>query len=179
MNKDLEIIALRPQLISFFLSKTGVTLEKAEGLYQDLYIKTKLSLDSGVYIEEGKFKKWIFKVANNLLMDYYRYRNRVSRKTFSTYGDLDNYILLQDPDPSIEEILINEDEIEILKKVISRLSPRQKEVVEMRIFKNMAFREVVEETGRGLNTVLGNYRYGIIKIKKVLKLWNRNYQLKT
>lgn len=178
MNKDLEIIDLRPDLITFFYSKQGISFTKAEGLYQDLFIKVRKSIEAGSYREEGKFKSWIFNVANNMVMDFYRRRKRISRKTYSTYKGKSSFEYIPDPDLNMEEILIEAENFKTLKEVIKMIDPPQREVIEMRIYKRMAFREVVEETGRGLNTVLGNYRYGIINIKKKLKLWNPKLQLK-
>lgn len=137
-----------------------------DDVFQDTFIKVIKTLKSNSYNEEGKFLPWVMRIAHNLVIDNYRKKAKMPmvRETeeFSIFEKI-NF-----DDKSIENQLIS-DQIKIdLNKVIDKLPKEQKEVLVMRYFNDLSFKEIAEETGVSLNTALGRMRYAILNLKKLI-----------
>lgn len=141
--------------------------ELAEDIFQDTFIKVINTLKSGNYKEEGKFLQWVMRIANNLKIDYYRKVQRMP--TFESSDDFDIFDFISEIDPSPEQKIIMNHIYEEAKNIIQFLPPEQREVLEMRIFQGISFKDISELTGVSINTALGRMRYALINLRKIIK----------
>ena len=141
--------------------------ELAEDIFQDTFIKVINTLRSGNYKEEGKFVQWVMRIANNLKIDYFRKMQRMP--VFEGNGDFDIFDVIYGTDPSIEQKMITEQIYEELRVLITMLPDEQREVLEMRIYNDISFKDIAEITGVSINTALGRMRYALINLRKIIK----------
>ena len=138
----------------------------AQDLFQDTFIKVVNTLKAGSYNEEGKFLPWIMRIAHNLVIDFFRKNKRFP--TFDKNQNYDIFQLIKDDNPSIERHLIDKQILNDLQKIVVKLPEDQKEVLNMRLYKEMSFKEISEVTGVSINTALGRMRYAIINLRKLI-----------
>ena len=141
--------------------------ELAEDIFQDTFIKVINTLRSGNYKEEGKFVQWVMRIANNLKIDYFRKMQRMP--VFEGNGDFDIFDVIYGSDPSVEQKMITEQIYEELRVLITMLPDEQREVLEMRIYNDISFKDIAEITGVSINTALGRMRYALINLRKIIK----------
>ena len=153
------------KLYNFIYSKV-LNKDNAEDLFQETFIKVIKTLKRGVYNEEGKFLPWIMRIAHNLVIDFFRKSKRFP--SFDKNEKYDIFQLIKDDNPSIERHLIDKQILNDLKKIIIKLPRDQKEVLDMRLYKEMSFKEISENTGVSINTALGRMRYAIINLRKLI-----------
>ena len=166
-ENSLEILVNRHKykLYNFIYSKV-LNKDNAEDLFQETFIKVIKTLKRGVYNEEGKFLPWIMRIAHNLVIDFFR-----KNKRFPAFDQNENFDILQllkDENPSIERDLIDKQILNDLKKIIVKLPQDQRDVLNMRLYKEMSFKEISENTGVSINTALGRMRYAIINLRKLI-----------
>ena len=141
--------------------------ELAEDIFQDTFIKVINTLRSGNYKEEGKFLQWVMRIANNLKIDYYRKIQRMP--AFESNDDFDIFDFISEVDMSVEQKMITEQIYEDVKQIVQYLPDEQREVLEMRIFQGISFKDISEQTGVSVNTALGRMRYALINLRKIIK----------
>ena len=141
--------------------------ELAEDIFQDTFIKVINTLKSGNYKEEGKFLQWVMRIANNLKIDYYRKVQRMP--AYETSTDFDIFDIINGTDPSIEQKIITEQIYNDAKSLIQYLPEEQREVLEMRIYDDVSFKDIADITGVSINTALGRMRYALINLRKIMK----------
>ena len=141
--------------------------ELAEDIFQDTFIKVINTLRSGNYKEEGKFLQWVMRIANNLKIDYYRKNQRMPMLESGTEYDIFDFI--SEVDMSVEQKMITEQIYEDVKRAVQYLPDEQREVLEMRIFQGISFKDISELTGVSINTALGRMRYALINLRKIIK----------
>ena len=139
----------------------------AEDLFQDTFIKVIRTLRQGKYREEGKFLPWVLRIAHNLAVDYFRKANRMS--TTSGSEDFDIFDIIKHSDDSVEEVVVQEEIKTDLKSLIEELPEKQKEVLIMRHYCEMSFKEIAEETNVSINTALGRMRYALINLRGLIE----------
>ena len=166
-EKSLEILVNKHKfkLYNFIYSKV-LNKDNAEDLFQETFIKVIKTLKRGVYNEEGKFLPWIMRIAHNLVIDFFRKNKRFP--SFDKNEKYDIFQLIKDENPSIERYLIDDQIQKDIKKIIIKLPQDQKEVLNMRLYKEMSFKEISEATGVSINTALGRMRYAIINLRKLI-----------
>ncbi len=143
--------------------------ELAEDLFQDVFVKVIVRLRSGKYQENGKFHAWLLRVAHNLIIDYYRrLPNEAVISNDASEVDLfkDNSLPIHE---SREDELINQQLIEEVKHLIAKLPESQRQVLTMRYYEELSFKEIAELTHCSINTALGRMRYALINLKKMAK----------
>jgi RNA polymerase sigma factor (sigma-70 family) len=139
----------------------------AEDLMQETFIKALAQIKAGNYANEGKLSAWLARVAHNLCMDYFRVTKRNVKVTLSDGRDIFDFIKI------LEEN--TEDKLEKIqsgtraKQILELIPHEQREVVVMRLFGEMSFAEIAEETGVSLNTALGRMRYGLLNLRKLVQ----------
>jgi RNA polymerase sigma-70 factor (ECF subfamily) len=138
----------------------------ADDLFQDTFIKVINTLRSGSYNEEGKFIHWVMRIAHNLVIDHFRKKKRLPIKENSE--DRDTFELLDLKIESIEDILITDQIHKDLKLLIEHLPKEQKEVLLMRHYIGMSFKDIAEQTDVSINTALGRMRYAILNIRRLV-----------
>lgn len=141
--------------------------ELAEDIFQDTFIKVINTLRSGNYKEEGKFLQWVMRIANNLKIDYYRKIQRMP--AFESNDDFDIFDFISEVDMSVEQKMITDQIYEDVKNIVQYLPEEQREVLEMRIFQGISFKDISEQTGVSINTALGRMRYALINLRKIIK----------
>lgn len=141
--------------------------ELAEDIFQDTFIKVIVTLRSGNYKEEGKFVQWVMRIANNLKIDYFRKMQRMP--AFETNGEFDIFDVIYGTDPSIEQKIITKQIHQEVSNLVQLLPDEQREVLEMRIYQDISFKDIAEMTNVSINTALGRMRYALINLRKIIK----------
>lgn len=142
--------------------------QHADDIFQDTFIKVIHTLKSGSYKEEGKFIQWVMRIAHNLVIDHFR-RGRRIPLVESVNGEgnvLDN---LRIYDESIEDRMINEQIHNDVRALIDFLPPEQRDVLVMRHYADMSFKDIAEQTDVSINTALGRMRYALINLRKMIE----------
>lgn len=167
-EKALEILINKhnQRLSSFIYSKV---LDRAitEDIFQDTFIKVIRTLKRGAYNEEGKFLPWVMRIAHNLIIDHFRRNKRMPK--FEGSEDFNIFSVLGDDKLDAERQLIKDQIDSDLGLLIEELPDDQKEVLIMRIYKDMSFKEISENTGVSINTALGRMRYALINLRKIIE----------
>lgn len=140
--------------------------ELAEDIFQDTFIKVINTLKTGNYKEEGKFLQWVMRIANNLKIDHYRKVQRMP--TYETSTDFDIFDVINGTDPSVEQKIITEQIYNDAKSLIQYLPDEQREVLEMRIYDDVSFKDIADMTNVSINTALGRMRYALINLRKIM-----------
>ena len=153
------------KIYAFILSKIR-NRDLAEDIFQDTFIKVINSLQKGKYNEEGKFLPWVMRIANNLVIDYFRKSKKM--RTIAPTDDFDIFDILQDGEKNVEDNLVNNQIHKDLRKLIEHLPEDQKEVLKMRYYAELSFKEISESTGVSINTALGRMRYALINLRKLI-----------
>jgi RNA polymerase sigma factor (sigma-70 family) len=138
----------------------------ADDIFQDTFIKVINTLRSGTYKEEGKFIQWVMRIAHNLIIDHFRKSRRIPVIDVRD-NDFDIFNTIKYTDDSVEQRLIVDQIHEDIKKMIEYLPPEQKEVLKMRHYDEMSFKEIAEQTSVSINTALGRMRYALINLRKM------------
>lgn len=144
--------------------------EVTEDLFQETFIKVVNHLKGGRYNEEGKFLPWVTRIAHNLVIDHFR-RNKKMPLVRSN-DDYDVFGTVAQPGKNVEERLVNAQVDDDVRKLIDHLPPEQREVVVMRTYLGLSFKEIAEYTGVSINTALGRMRYALINMRKLVKEHN-------
>jgi len=168
---SLSLLITRHQqrIYSFIYSKV-YDKDVAEDIFQDTFIKVIRTLKKGRYNEEGKFLPWVMRISHNLVIDHFRKNKRMPK--FENSGDFNIFSVLSDSGLNAEKQII-QDQIEAdLQELIKELPADQLEVLVMRIYKDMSFKEISENTGVSINTALGRMRYALINLRKVIEKHN-------
>ena len=167
-ENSLEILVHRhkSKIYNFIFSKI-LDRDTAEDIFQETFIKVIRTLKNGSYNEEGKFLSWVMRISHNLIIDFFRKSNRMPK--FQPSDDYDIFQFIKDAVPSVENKLINQQVVDDLKKLILQLPNDQKEVINMRIYRDMSFKEISDITGVSINTALGRMRYAIINLRKIVE----------
>ena len=164
-SKSFEVLIQKHKnkIYAFILSKIR-NKDLAEDIFQETFIKVINSLQKGKYNEEGKFLPWVMRIANNLVIDYFRKAKKM--RTIAPTNDFNIFDILQDGDRNIEDNLVNDQVHKDLRKLIEYLPEDQKEVLKMRYYAELSFKEISESTGVSINTALGRMRYALINLRK-------------
>lgn len=142
----------------------------ANDIFQDTFIKIIITLKEKRYNEEGKFIVWAKRIAHNLIIDYFRFNSKNHRVSTISHDDDEFSIfdILQEPSENIEDQLIKNQIFEDLHGMIHFLPESQQEVIKLRFFDGLSFKEIAEHTGTSINTTLGRVRYALINLRKVM-----------
>jgi RNA polymerase sigma factor (sigma-70 family) len=139
----------------------------AEDIFQDTFIKVINTLKAGKYNEEGKFLPWVTRIAHNLVIDHFRREKRAP--TINNGDDFDIFEVLGNYDESTEDRMVREQTYKDLKALIHLLPSEQKEVLIMRHFGDMSFKEIADITDVSINTALGRMRYALNNLRKMMQ----------
>ncbi len=170
-EKALEILINRHnQRISSFIYSKVLDRDVTEDIFQDTFIKVIKTLKKGNYSEEGKFLPWVMRIAHNLIIDHFRKNKRMPK--FEGSDDFNIFSVIGDDKLNAEKQLIKDQIDSDLTLLIEELPEDQKEVLLMRIYKDMSFKEISENTGVSINTALGRMRYALINLRKIIDRHN-------
>lgn len=137
-----------------------------EDIFQETFVKVILTIKQGRYTENGKFKAWITRIAHNLIIDHFRQeRNENTISNDEVEVDLFNDMRLCEK--TVEDAMVETQVFSDVKKMVEYLPDNQREVLEMRYYQNMSFKEIADRTGVSINTALGRMRYAILNMRRM------------
>ncbi len=167
-ESSLTILINRHQqrLYNFIYSKV-YDRDVAEDIFQDTFIKVINTLKVGKYNEEGKFVPWIMRIAHNLVIDFFRRNKRMPK--FNNREDFDIFNVLSDGSLNAEAELVRSQIHNDIRNLVEQLPIDQRTVLKMRIYNDMSFKEISENTSVSINTALGRMRYAFINLRKLIK----------
>ncbi|OQD42959.1 RNA polymerase sigma factor [Croceivirga radicis] len=167
-EKALEVLINRHnQKISSFIYSKVLDKDITEDIFQDTFIKVIKTLKRGSYSEEGKFLPWVMRIAHNLIIDHFRKNKRMPK--FEGSDDFNIFSVIHDDKLNAEKQMIKNQIDSDLSVLIDELPDDQREVLIMRIYKDMSFKEISENTGVSINTALGRMRYALINLRKIVE----------
>lgn len=143
--------------------------DRAEDIFQETFVKVITKLHQGKYTTSGKFSAWIMRIAHNVIMDRFRDAHAQNIIEPSEGNDLSNIKSADILDANREDRFVNEQVLKDVKKMMNLLPPTQREVVFMRFYQEMSFKEIAETTGVSINTSLGRMRYAIINMRRMAR----------
>ena len=140
----------------------------ADDVFQDTYLKVINTLKLGRYKEEGKFIQWVMRIAHNLIIDHFRKSKKIPFVESQNY-DFDIFDTIRFTDPSIEEQLVTTQIHSDVRKLLQFLPEEQKEVIQLRCYSGLSFKDIAEQTEVSINTALGRMRYALINLRKLIE----------
>lgn len=165
---DLLLSRNQPKLFSYILFVVHEQ-DLANDIFQETFVKVITKLQEGRYIDSGKFSAWIMRIAHNVIMDWYRDNRAKNIVETSDDNDLSNVTGNDITDFNIEDRYVNEQVLRDVKKMMNLLPPTQREIVFMRFYQEMSFKEIAETTGVSINTALGRMRYAILNMRRMAR----------
>lgn len=153
------------KIYGFIYSKVA-NRDISDDIFQDTFIKVIKTLKSNSYNEEGKFLPWVMRIAHNLVVDHFR-RNK-KMPMFRETEEFSIFSTMSDDVPNIESQIITNQVESDLRKLIDELPADQKEVLVMRMYQDLSFKEISELTDVSINTALGRMRYALMNLRKVI-----------
>lgn len=149
----------------------------AEDIFQETFVKVITRLQDGKYTTSGKFSAWIMRIAHNVIMDWYR-DQRAERVVEATQdNDLSNISGSELVVGSIESHYVNSQVMRDVRNLLDNLPPTQREVVFMRYYQQLSFKEIADTTSVSINTALGRMRYAILNLRRMAKTYGMTLQL--
>jgi len=153
------------KIYGFIYSKVA-DREVSNDIFQDTFIKVIRTLKTNSYNEEGKFLPWIMRIAHNLIIDFYRKSKKMP--LFRETEEFSIFSIMSDDSLTVENQIIA-DQVELdIRRLVEELPLDQKEVLIMRMYQDMSFKEISETTGVSINTALGRMRYAIMNLRKII-----------
>ena len=149
----------------------------AEDIFQDTFIKVIKSLREGRYKDNGRFVSWVIRIAHNLMIDHFRKEKQLSTISNDNY-ETDIFNSRKFAEPTVEEDLIHGQVTRDVRRLIQELPDDQREVVILRHFCGLRFKEIAEQTDVSINTALGRMRYALINLRRLIKEKDLNLTLK-
>ena len=140
----------------------------ADDILQETFIKAVRVIDSGKYSDKGRFLSWILRIAHNQVIDYFR-ANRNSRQINESDAGYDVLGTLRFSERTVEDEIMSEQVEAQVRALVEQLAPEQREVVKLRYYDGLNFKEIAEQTNVGINTALGRMRYALIHLRKLIK----------
>ena len=177
-NRAFDLLLQRTQskLFSYILFVVR-DHDKAEDVFQETFMKVITKLNQRKYTTSGKFSAWLMRIAHNVIMDNYR-EQRAQNIVEPTQGnDLSNISSKDLLDTNVENRYVNEQVLSDVKKMMNQLPTTQREVVYMRFYQEMSFKEIAETTGVSINTSLGRMRYAVLNMRRMAKQHHIHLQL--
>ena len=143
--------------------------ETANDIFQDTFVKVIMKLQEGKYTDSGKFSFWVTRIAHNVIMDWYRQTKNEHIVEISEENDLTNLKNASVMDACREDEIVNEQVMADVRRMMNALPAPQREVVYMRFYQGLSFKEIAEVTGVSINTSLGRMRYAILNLRRMAR----------
>ena len=163
------ILRHKDKVFGYIMSKVK-DVDLANDIFQDVFIKVINKLQEGRYNEEGKFISWVMRISHNRIIDHFRKESRV--RMVRPNDGFDIFDVLGEEFESVESDMVHCQVYSDVKKLVSFLSKEQKEVLVFRIYNELSFKEISENTGVSINTALGRMRYALINLRKLIETHN-------
>lgn len=167
-NAISKLIERHSKRVSDYINMMVKNSDVANDIFQETFIKAVRFIDEGRYADNGKFLSWVLRIAHNQVIDYFRQNKQQKNITESDAG----YDILNThkfSDTTIEDKLVTAQTEEDLRKLVDKLPEEQREVVYMRYFSGLSFKEIADQTDVSINTALGRMRYALINLRKMVE----------
>ena len=151
--------------------------ELANDLFQETFVKAIIKLRGGKYKDNGKFSFWMTRIAHNVIIDHYRDLKSLHIVETPKDNDLQNLKVVSVMENDRERMLVNEQVLTDVRRLMNALPENQREVVFMRYYQEMSFKEIAEATGVSINTSLGRMRYALMNLRRLSRQHNVNLNL--
>ena len=139
----------------------------AEDLFQDTFIKVIKSFQDGKYQDNGSLLSWIMRIAHNLIIDYYRRNKQLNTCSNDDY-EMDLFNSPRYSEENVEQVMVNDQIFDDVRRLVDKLPDDQKEIILLRHYGGLSFKEIAEQTNVSINTALGRMRYGLINLRKMM-----------
>lgn len=156
----------RPRVLGYIIMSVK-DADLAEDIFQDTFIKVINKLKTASYVEEGKFISWVLRIAHNLVIDHFRRNSRVHMVRAN--GEYDPFNQIEVFDTNAEDKIIEKQIHEKVRDLVEMLPDTQREVLKMRHYSEMSFKDIADSTGVSINTALGRMRYALINLRKLIE----------
>ena len=170
-EKSLSLLINRHKkdLFSFIYYKL-MDEDLANDIFQDTFIKIIVTLKEGRYKEENKFILWAKRIAHNLIIDHFRLQSKHIKISETSYENEEFSIfdIIKEPESNIEDRLIDKQINDDLLRMLVMLPENQQEVIKLRFFDGLSFKEIADHTDTSINTTLGRVRYALINLRKIM-----------
>ena len=169
-NRAFDLLLQRTQskLFSYILFVVR-DHDKAEDVFQETFVKVITKLNQGKYTQSGKFSAWLMRIAHNVIMDWYRDHRSENIVEPNEENDLSNISSSDLMEANVENQYVNTQVMNDVTRMMNQLPPTQREVVYMRFYQDMSFKEIAETTGVSINTSLGRMRYAVMNMRKMAR----------
>jgi RNA polymerase sigma-70 factor (ECF subfamily) len=148
----------------------------AEDLFQDTFIKVIKSLQEGKYQDNGRILSWIIRIAHNLIIDHFR-REKQLNTCSNNSNEMDLFNSAKFSEETIEQVMISEQVLKDVRRLVDELPPDQKEIILLRHYGGLSFKEIAEQTDVSINTALGRMRYALINLRRLVEEYNINLSM--
>ena len=167
-NNEAFDVILRRYQDRIFTYTVNIVKNKdiADDIFQETFVKAITTIRQGRYTDSGKFSAWLMRIAHNLIIDYFRQEK--SENTVSADQEEVNVLNRRDlSEENVEDILVTSQIHTDVRRIMESLPESQREVLEMRFYRNMSFKEIAEATGVSINTALGRMRYAVLNMRRI------------
>lgn len=161
-----ELLQRHQNRIFSYLLNIVKDKDLADDLFQETFVKAIITIKQGRYTENGKFLSWIMRIAHNLTIDFFRQGKQMTQVSCDN-EDIDILNRKELCEETIEDTIVHRQILSDIKRLVKSLPELQREVIEMRYYLNMSFKEIAEATGVSINTALGRMRYAIINLRRI------------
>lgn len=166
-NQAFDILLKRHEARVFsYIFSIVKNRDLADDLFQETFVKAITTIKQGRYAESGKFSAWISRIAHNLIIDYYR-QERNENLLSADDSEVDVLNRKELSEINIEDVMVNDQIHADVRRIVEALPDNQREVLEMRYYRDMSFKEIAEATNVSINTALGRMRYAILNMRRI------------
>ncbi len=167
-ERSIELLILRHKSkVYSYINLYIRSHDLADDIFQDTFLKVVQSIRAGRYQDDGKFISWVMRIAHNLIIDHFRHEKQMGIVYNDDY-DTDLFNSHRLADDNVEDIMVRRQVLRDVRSLINGLPEDQREVVIMRHYAGMSFKEIADMTGVSINTALGRMRYALINMRKVM-----------
>lgn len=163
------VLARNQQKIYSYILFVVHDRETAEDVFQDTFVKVVMRLQQGRYIPSGKFAAWVMRIAHNVIMDHYRDQHGEGLVDSAANSDAADSDSMELAEGNVETRYVNEQVYTDVRHMMNMLPPVQREVIFMRFFQDLSFKEIAEATNVSINTALGRMRYAVFNLRRMAK----------
>jgi RNA polymerase sigma factor, sigma-70 family len=139
----------------------------ADDIFQEAFMKAIMTIKQGKYVDNGKFYSWVTRIAHNLIIDLFRRERNENTVSNEEFADVDLFNDARLCAENVEEILVRDQVFSDVRKLMNHLPENQQEVVRMRYYEDLSFKEIADMTGVSINTALGRMRYAVLNMRRM------------
>lgn len=167
-NAMSDLIERHSRRVRDYISMMVKNRDIAEDIFQETFIKAVKVIDEGKYVDNGKFLSWILRIAHNQVIDYFRLQ-RQKKSVSEAESGYDVLGTLRFAEKTVEDEMVSSQIEKDIRLMVEHLPDEQREVVMMRYFSGLSFKEIAEQTDVSINTALGRMRYALINLRRMIK----------